>query len=337
MLAEEDDRCENLYMGVVLNPEVVRAGHFPAVGAHAVAAEEVMARCLLLQREVMTGFGRPAIEHVIHGSVPEGRFNVTSDIDLCVLLTDNLKEPEYKRVISGVGSIGREILGVYHIVLEAKLVPMSSLGLGREDDPLFFHYLSKLVDPENENYKPEWTSYGMEPGLFNPYDREPSRREAEDGLIDYLAAKLQSFVQPPCDASEAEKRVQRAHELPGRSIAKLKQYFDAYHRPTGTQAETPKAEQIAIFEDPVQEDKPKLVQRAKPHPIIGLLPDTLAREQMRELLRRKRVGIEILEDIRDGDKRAFSRYQRWYEKALEDSVPRAAYASEALLKLVRAE
>jgi len=329
-------------MGVVLSPEIVSEGKYPRPGDHETAAKAVIER--FMEPALSRWWPRYGCHYIVHGSVPEGTSNITSDLDLCVVAGDF----RVAHMVTELGyelSLAREIaLTDQNVHLEAKVIPLNSLGCGRERDPLFLYYLSSLITDPESDFVQKWTSGDFKPDLLAPYDKRPRSAAMASGLADYLAAKLQGLSQPSTDLRDAEKHIQRAHELPGRAIAKLGQFFDILSGQDTTTAKVVVAtEQMLLAGMEEYADAPEEVAVRKViksgsssiHPNLRRIKDVGVRKHIITLARRKHDGIALLTAVSQEEKGAFARYKTWYERSMKDSAARGVIVAEALLELVR--
>lgn len=182
-------------MGVVYSPEQLR--RLPRPGDHITAAEDIRA---ILDSHLPDSDG---VGYVIHGSVPEGRSSIRSDLDVLIVAGGWAIE----RSGQTIGKMIGEVMGDCGVPIELKVADSQMISDGSyQMDTLFAtHIVGSL--------KPEW-SRGITPELFVRY-LGASQEDIYRQCVEYGRAKMGKFGSAILAGGCPDLRVyQRALELP---------------------------------------------------------------------------------------------------------------------------
>lgn len=202
-------------MGVVYSVAEIERGYIPKEDAHLRAAELVIDLVGGLQETRLT---------VVHGSVPDGRFNVRSDLD--VLVTYTTDEPSSEpAVVRKLNSALDEIGDDTHVKIEANIWPADEDLLARRErmyDLLFSRHLAESMR------SPVWAI-----GEIDPTIEKIAEASYEEGILrgvvlNYTTYKHAGFTKAPRAYAENDKVLsvfQRALELPKSLDRKVGQFL----------------------------------------------------------------------------------------------------------------
>lgn len=202
-------------MGVVYSSAEVLKPNFPRPGDHDTAARLVLERVGGLDTTVLT---------MVHGSVPEGRANLRSDLDVLVTYRPGAIEDE-PLVVDGVKQILDDIGDKTGVKVEANIWPVGEHPDARRErmyDILFSHHLALSMGVS------DWCVGDPDQAVIDlaslPLSPEAVRRVA----LNYTTYKHAGFTGAPRVFNDREKSVlsifQRALEFPkaaGRKVGQL--------------------------------------------------------------------------------------------------------------------
>lgn len=202
-------------MGVVYSGAELLQGSIPGPDDHLKAAHAVLSEVSALDETQLT---------VVHGSVPDGRFNVRSDLD--VLVTYKADTPATEpSVVRAVNNRLDRISADTHVKIEANIWPSDEGAAARRErmyDLLFSRHLAKsIVNPDWAIGEPEETI------------QEIAEASYEDGILravilNYTTYKHAGFAKAPSVYSESDRVLaafQRALELPKSLDRKVGQFL----------------------------------------------------------------------------------------------------------------
>ncbi len=202
-------------MGVIYTSSELAGSEVPEAEAHKQAAIDVLDHVGGLDNSVLT---------MIHGSVPEGRSNVRSDLDVLVTYVFDRAEDEphvTDKIKEALDDIGADT----GVKIEANLWPADEPASARQErmyDLLFSHHLARSMANE------EWRVGEVDGPIMDiasvPLDTEAVRRVA----LNYTTYKHSGFTKAPRIFNEndtsAISALQRAFEFPkaaGRKVGQL--------------------------------------------------------------------------------------------------------------------
>lgn len=202
-------------MGVIYSSHEVAHGNIPTEGAHLSAAETVRNDVCELEEVSLT---------VIHGSVPEYRSNIRSDLDVLVTydVENPADEPLVVRKINGVLDMVSRSSRVH---IEANVWPAGEAVAARRErmyDLLFSRHLARAAQDET------WARGNVDPTLLEVADSSYGDDEMLRRIVlNYTTYKHAGFVKAPAVFAEDDKvfsAMQRALEFPksaGRKVEQL--------------------------------------------------------------------------------------------------------------------
>ncbi|MDO8336187.1 MAG: hypothetical protein Q7T74_05420 [Candidatus Saccharibacteria bacterium] len=204
-------------MGVVYSGAELEQGFVPNTDDHLRAARSALDLVSGLEDTQLT---------VVHGSVPEGRFNVRSDLDL--LVTYRTVTPTNEPVVvREINSILDQISHDTHVKIEANIWPVEESVAARRErmyDLLFSRHLASSM------LEPEWVIGEVDPTITEiaraSYDTDILRRV----ILNYTTYKHAGFTKSPSTFSETDRVLsafQRALELPKSLERKMGQFLGA--------------------------------------------------------------------------------------------------------------
>lgn len=209
-------------MGVVYSGAELAHGLIPGNGDHLKAAEAVMSLVGSLGETQLT---------VVHGSVPEGRFNVRSDLD--VLVTYETSTPAHEpAVVRKVNSVLDQIGATTHVKIEANIWPADEDISARRErmyDLLFSRHLAASI------LNPVWAVGEADPAIKKIADASYEEGILRGVVLNYTTYKHAGFTKAPREYAETEKVLsafQRALELPKSLNRKIGQFFGTDVKPT---------------------------------------------------------------------------------------------------------
>ena len=131
--------CYNIYiMGVIYTSSEVSQALVPTDGAHIDAAQRVIESVPGLDGSVLT---------VVHGSVPDGRANIRSDLD--VLITYRYEDPNAEPlIVDRIKATLDRIAADTNVKIEPNIWPADEPTVARRErmyDLLFAHHLSEAM------------------------------------------------------------------------------------------------------------------------------------------------------------------------------------------------
>jgi hypothetical protein len=161
---------------------------------------------------------------VVHGSVPDGRFNVRSDLDVLVTYTLEMpaEEPVVVRKINAVlDDIGTET----HVKIEANVWPADEHVAARKErmyDLLFSRHLAASIA------NPDWAVGETDPTIQQVAESSYEKGILRGVVLNYTTYKHAGFAKAPSQYAETDKVLsafQRALELPKSLNRKMAQFF----------------------------------------------------------------------------------------------------------------
>lgn len=202
-------------MGVIYSSAEVATAAIPIRDAHVSAAHEVM-RCVpRLVGNVLT---------VVHGSVPDGRANIRSDLD--VLVTYRFDEPsDEPELVDTIKAMLDKISTDTNVKIEPNIWPADEPLAARKErmyDLLFSHHLAVAMQ------HPSW-SVGETDTRITEIAAMPVNTDVLQRLMfNYLTYKHSGIVKAPRKFNEADRQAmlafQRVLEFPkalGRKVMQL--------------------------------------------------------------------------------------------------------------------
>lgn len=202
-------------MGVVYSTLEVAEGRVPNDGDHLRAAR--------LTRDCLAGLGSVAMV-LVHGSVPEERSNVRSDLD--VLTTYAVDSSPRARVLDEIKTILDEISAQTSVKIEANLWPIDDPLPAIEErmyDLLFSWHLAESMQDT------EWMVGECDERILAIAQRVSGAEKVRSVAMNYVVYKADGFAKAPRLFNENDPRclavMQRGLELPkaaGRKASQLK-------------------------------------------------------------------------------------------------------------------
>ena len=205
-------------MGVVYSGEDLRNGSIPQDGAHIHAAQLVLDRVGSLEWVPMV---------LVHGSVPEGRSNRRSDLDVLVTVGYGDTLTHFPHSVSKVRQALEEIQDATKVHIEANIWPENEPVLARRQrmyDMLYsWHLRDSFRDARGLRGEPDQLTLIVANSLPSN-DTDAIRDVAQN----YVIYKQGGFTNAPLSYADGEPRslaaLQRGLELPkaiGRKLAQL--------------------------------------------------------------------------------------------------------------------
>ena len=202
-------------MGVVYSQETINQGRVPTRGQLTDAANNIVESLSAMHAEGL-------VDHaMVHGSVPEGRHNMRSDLDAYIVHKDIASASNSIRVLREIASKEADV------VLEPVTVPSSFTATTTNTmmyDPLFIYHLKEDFEKADTG----WVAGGPDKRVT---DRGPlvlDRQEIGEIMSAYVGYKLNGFFKliPDIEYNDTEAQrsgLQRALEFPKSMFRKLQQ------------------------------------------------------------------------------------------------------------------
>lgn len=202
-------------MGVIYSSLEVARATLPMDGAHQNAAEMVMDKVSSLDGSALT---------VVHGSVPDNRANIRSDLD--VLIAYRFDRPvDEPVVVDGIKAVLDDIAAETNVKIEPNIWPADEPLVARVErmyDTLFAHHLARAMS------HPKWSVGEVDEKIAEVAATPLDGSALMKVMFNYLTYKHSGVAKAPRIFNESDRSAllafQRVLELPkalGRKILQL--------------------------------------------------------------------------------------------------------------------